>query len=168
MELQNINWNELNHAYGKAEDILEVLQEISSYPEPKQEDDDPYYYLWSALCHQGDVYSASYAAVPYLVNLIEKSPTQSPYDLFLLPISIEIARANGSGPDIDETLKENYFAALKQLPILAANIKTNDEVYIRVLSATFAISSGHTSLAESILELWPEVLEDLNKWLLER
>ena len=56
------DWALLKHAYGEAEDIPDLLAALS--PDPKAPVWDP---LWSRLCHQGTVYSASFAALPVLL-----------------------------------------------------------------------------------------------------
>lgn len=57
------NWARLSHAYGSAEDLPSLLGLIESAPTPERWND-----LWSALCHQGSVYSASFAALPWLTR----------------------------------------------------------------------------------------------------
>ncbi|MFC8175692.1 hypothetical protein [Streptomyces sp. NPDC057325] len=58
------DWAQLSHAYGSAEDIPVLLDQIASEPSPERWND-----LWSALCHQGSVYSASFAALPWLADV---------------------------------------------------------------------------------------------------
>ncbi|MDX3852102.1 hypothetical protein [Streptomyces sp. AK02-01A] len=60
------DWQKLSHAYGSAEDIPALLARIASEPESKHWNG-----LWSALCHQGSVYSASFAALPWLAGMAE-------------------------------------------------------------------------------------------------
>ncbi|MER5618550.1 hypothetical protein [Streptomyces sp. NPDC002215] len=60
------DWPQLSHAYGSAEDIPALLARIASEPKPELWND-----LWSALCHQGSVYSASFAALPWLADMAE-------------------------------------------------------------------------------------------------
>ncbi|MER5311074.1 hypothetical protein ABT034_25165 [Streptomyces sp. NPDC002773] len=60
------DWPRLTHAYGSAEDIPTLLARIASEPESGLWND-----LWSALCHQGSVYSASFAALPWLADMAE-------------------------------------------------------------------------------------------------
>ncbi|MFF9345991.1 hypothetical protein [Streptomyces sp. NPDC014734] len=60
------DWPQLSHAYGSAEDIPALLALIASEPEPELWND-----LWSALCHQGTVYPASFAALPWLADMAE-------------------------------------------------------------------------------------------------
>ncbi|WP_328907567.1 hypothetical protein OG230_33820 [Streptomyces sp. NBC_00234] len=58
------DWSQLSHAYGSAEDIPALLDRIASDPAPELWND-----LWSALCHQGSVYPASFAALPWLADV---------------------------------------------------------------------------------------------------
>ncbi|CAM5533959.1 hypothetical protein [Streptomyces narbonensis] len=60
------DWPQLSHAYGSAEDIPALLARTASDPEPELWND-----LWSALCHQGSVYSASFAALPWLADVAD-------------------------------------------------------------------------------------------------
>ncbi|MFG3000803.1 hypothetical protein [Streptomyces sp. NPDC048340] len=62
MDLRMTDWSQLGHAYGSAEGIPALLDRIASEPNAELWND-----LWSALCHQGSVYSASFAALPWLV-----------------------------------------------------------------------------------------------------
>lgn len=56
-----IDWGKLSHAYGAADDVPELLARMS--PDASDEVWDE---LVSRLCHQGTVYSASFAALPGL------------------------------------------------------------------------------------------------------
>ena len=40
------------------------MRELAAFPPHDSYDAEPYGTLWSALCHQGTVYPASYAALP--------------------------------------------------------------------------------------------------------
>ncbi|WP_432059657.1 hypothetical protein [Streptomyces sp. S1] len=57
------DWSRLSHAYGSAEDIPALLARVEAEPAPEAWTD-----LWSALCHQGSVYPASFAALPRLAG----------------------------------------------------------------------------------------------------
>jgi hypothetical protein len=56
-------------------DIPPRLRQLRTFPSARDYQSQPYFSLWSALCHQGDVYTASYAAVPYLVDAVLASPS---------------------------------------------------------------------------------------------
>lgn len=58
------DWSRLHHAYGTAEDVPGLLDAVGPDAQDPGWDD-----LWSRLCHQGSVYSASYAALPALTEM---------------------------------------------------------------------------------------------------
>jgi hypothetical protein len=66
------DWSVLKHAYGSAEEIPLLLEQLSANAE-----DEVWNKLWSCLCHQGTVYSASFAALPVLAEYAESC---SPWD----------------------------------------------------------------------------------------
>jgi hypothetical protein len=59
------DWSQLTHAYGPADDIPGLFARLDGGPE----DEKVWHDLWSALCHQGTVYSASFAALPLLADI---------------------------------------------------------------------------------------------------
>jgi hypothetical protein len=63
------DWTSLRHAYGDASDVPGLLGQV--VPDPKAEVWDA---LWSRLCHQGSVYSASFAALPFLLEHARQWP----------------------------------------------------------------------------------------------
>lgn len=166
--MESINWNELDHAFGEASDIPDLLKRLESYPSCEKYDEEPFYTLWSSLCHQGDVYSASYAAVPYIVSIIENAPDKVNYNYFLLPLCIEIARKKGCGPEIEEELKDAYLDSIQKMGNLVCKLPSADENMSNVLSAVTALSFGNVTLAETIIELTPDTLEEFQEWRYNR
>ena len=60
LPLDSPRWSRLTHAYGSASDVPHWLTQLSSLPTSEGQNE-PWYSIWSALAHQGDVYEASYA-----------------------------------------------------------------------------------------------------------
>jgi hypothetical protein len=116
LALNSPHWSELSHAYGSASDIPDLLISLRKFPPDEGQEAEPYFSLWSALCHQGDVYTASFAAVPHLVAAVQECPERAPWTVLLLVASIEIARVDGCGPAIPSNLETPYRAALLQVP----------------------------------------------------
>jgi hypothetical protein len=48
--------------------------------------------------HQGDVYPASFAAVPHVVSALASAPTRAGFDYFLFPACVEVARVKSPYP----------------------------------------------------------------------
>ncbi|ROU07053.1 hypothetical protein [Lysobacter enzymogenes] len=58
-----IEWSELQDAYGPADEVPTLLAALD--PDPAAQ---VWTELWSRICHQGTVYSASYPALPWLLD----------------------------------------------------------------------------------------------------
>lgn len=92
-------WGKLNHAYGPAEDVPDLLEELSAKESlVGSADEEPMFRLWSSLYHQGAVYSGSYAAFPHLVRIAESKDLHSRGEI------LQLAAAIASGHDDPERL----------------------------------------------------------------
>ncbi|MGW4204483.1 HEAT repeat domain-containing protein [Streptomyces sp. NPDC004726] len=65
-ELDGVRWAGLEHAYGDAEDIPDMLRGLAGDGEQSSEALDE---LWGSVIHQGTVYGATVEAVPFLARL---------------------------------------------------------------------------------------------------
>ena len=157
ISLNQKEWFALKDAYGRAENIPAYLSAVKADPSPKDAyDEDPWFSLWSALCHQGDVYSASFAAVPHLLRIAKTARWPFAWDLIGLPVSIEVARIR-KGIQISPDLEGDYRASLKQIPgIVFQNVESAwDHVFTQTATAALALCQGQVDLAEAIMELGP-------------
>jgi hypothetical protein len=162
LPLDSPKWSQLKHAYGAASDIPDMLRQLETFPPHDGYEAPPYFMLWSSLCHQDDVYTASYAAVPHIIRVLASAPARAHWDFFGLPTCIEIARASGRGPEIPSELCDAYFAALHQMPALAGAAAGAqwDEGHCRAVAAAIAAAKGQPTLARAILELDPDTIRD--------
>jgi len=113
LSLEESKWAELSDAYGPASKIPVLLKRAMQSPEPHGDyKDEPWFSLWSALCHQGTVYTASYAAVPHLINFALSAKHPIALDFVELPRAIEESRMNGNGPEVPEELQKDYFTTV--------------------------------------------------------
>lgn len=107
------DWSTLRHAYGSAEDVPALLATAkrSGGDEGTAWDD-----LWSRLCHQGTVYSASYAALPALAAMAAHHPPAGYVASLHLAAAIV---ASDDGPHDRSTLRryENELSALRDLAV---------------------------------------------------
>lgn len=170
MRLDDPKWRTLQHAYGDASDIPDLLRQLAVFPTRDDYTTEPYFSLWSALCHQGDVYSASYAAVPEIVRLMDASPDRVHWSVLLLVTSIEIARNKGGASQLPADLADDYRSALTRIPSIVAAMggQTWDELLARAAAAAIVAAKGHASLAEAILELEPAVVPKFMHWIIEQ
>jgi len=72
--LDAIDWSLLTHAYGEATDVPGLLRALLSL-DPKVREA-TVYELFGNICHQGTVYLASAAAVPFLYELLSAPNVQ--------------------------------------------------------------------------------------------
>ncbi len=147
-------WRQLGHAYGSAENIPALLSRLAEYPDESDYRSEPWFSLWSALCHQDDVYSASYAAVPHIVRFVERHPERATMSYFVMPTAIEIDRAASRGPMLPPELEQEYFESLKRLGRIAAEQLKGaaDELKIRYLRGAVAIGQGDVASASRIID----------------
>ena len=167
LDLDSPDWSELQHAYGTAEDIPSLLRDLERFPPDVAHDNGTWHTLWSSLCHQSDIYSASFAAVPHIVRLAVASPDRISASYILLPTCIEASRLSCSSTPVPVNLAESYFRAIGALPsIVAACFDRDwDDDFARTATAALCAAKGHGSLAYAILDLSEDVLEEFNNWV---
>ena len=168
LDLDSPRWAQLSHAYGPATDIPPLLRQLESLPS-SENDAEPWFTIWSALAHQGDVYSASFAAVPHIVRYLGHAPTTADFSYFHFPTWVEICRRQ-RGVAVPADLVGAYQNALSALPrlVAAAADRPWDGTMLSCALGAIAASKGYPSVAEAALEINTEVAEDFLKWHLGR
>jgi len=168
LALKSNRWSELHHAYGAASDIPALLSQLSTLPGAKGEAE-PWFSLWSALAHQGDVFDASFAAVPHVVCAAATNPLQVDAVYFQFPAWVEICRKKQE-LDVPSELAVAYFDALAKLPSLvaAASAREWDADFLQCALSAIAAAKGQPLVAEAVQELSPEVAGEFMEWFFER
>ncbi|WP_367325435.1 hypothetical protein [Streptomyces sp. HUAS ZL42] len=100
--MTTIDWRELTHAYGSAEDIPGLFARLGG-----TDDDAVWQDLWSALCHQGSVYDASWAALPVLADIALGRAPGGPADAVMLAGAITV--------DADDPRRDRYTREIEAL-----------------------------------------------------
>lgn len=169
LSLDDLRWTTLEHAYGSAVDIPPLLKKLITDLPSSADDQEPWFSLWSALAHQGDVYSASFAAVPHVINALASAPLKADFSYFQFPAWVEICRKKKSVA-IPNDLESAYLESLARLPSLvaAAAPRQWDEDFLLCALSAIAAAKGQTGVAEAVLELSPEVAEEFMEWFFER
>ena len=167
LSLDSPQWSDLEHAYGAASDIPSLLKKIADFS-PASGNEGPWFSLWSALAHQGDVYSASFAAVPHVILILASAPLKADATFFQFPAWVEICRVRNN-VEIPDALAPAYFEALAMLPALAAAAATKpwDPDFLQAVLSAIAVAKGQTAVAEAAQELSPEVAGEFMKWFFE-
>jgi hypothetical protein len=77
--IDSINWASLRHAYGSAEDVPDLLRALASADKEKRKD--AVYELFGNIWHQGTVYPATAAAIPFLYELLNSPHVPAKSDI---------------------------------------------------------------------------------------
>jgi hypothetical protein len=154
LPLRDARWAQLRHAYGPASDIPDYLTQARSDFTLGTNSESAWFKLWSALCHQDDVYTASYAAVPHLVAIARARAVGGQYEPITLGGSIELARLEGRGPPLPDDLAEPYQAAVAELRILAqdASAQAGDPDARRAFAGSLAALRGDVAAARAAFD----------------
>jgi hypothetical protein len=168
LSLDSPRWAELQHAYGAASDTPGLLRQLSTLP-PCDLEKEPWAMLWSSLAHQGDVYPASFAAVPHVISAIESDPLKADSSYFQFPAWIECCRLR-KNVSIPDDLALAYRRALSQLPQLVADASKRpwEEGFIQCALGAVAAAKGNAAIAEAVMELDSEIAEQFLEWFHDR
>jgi hypothetical protein len=155
LDLESSRWKELTHAYGSAENVPALLRQLETAPAQSAYTDEPWYTLWSSLCHQGDVYTATYAAIPHVIAIAACDSGRRRIDLLSFVITCEAFRHKRGTPAIPADLERDYVGSLNDLHKLVLESIERDlnSDEFRVLLAGIALSKGHARLANVLLSL---------------
>jgi hypothetical protein len=154
LPLDDQRWKTLSHAYGPATDIPALLGRAAHDMRPGHKPGSTWFDLWSALCHQGDTYTASYAAAPHLIALAPAHLQHNRYDPLFLTACIELARLEGRGPAIPEDLGDGYRAAIEHGRALASAYVSRawDHDASVAIEASAAAMAGDKQRARELLD----------------
>jgi hypothetical protein len=140
LDLAVTEWASLRDAYGSAEHVPVLLAAAAAAG--TYEDDDSWDDLWGRLCHQGTVYSASYAALPALAQMsLRHEPGGYIAALHLAAAII----ASNDGPEDRALVRRRYEHELADLRAVAArNLQhaKGDTVFVYGLQVLMAFEDG--------------------------
>ena len=145
------DWSKLRHAYGPADDIPGLFAQA----EPDQRS--PVWgELWSRLCHQGTVYSASFAALPMLTQIAGRWPSAQrtmPLTLAGHIVASVDQRDGDVDPYVSYPLEIARLRALTEETLQRADLGDDAGTYVYLLQALLAFER---------VEVWSQHLDGLN------
>jgi hypothetical protein len=158
--LDSSRWSELLDAYGAATDIPRLLRELPQAAVGDDYQTEPWHSIWSALCHQGDVYPASFAAVPHVVAAAEGRAVADRLQYLLVVGCVESYRHRPRAPAMPEDLGAAYDVAVKRAAALVVDALQQEwpEASYRALLGSLAALQGHAALGAAIMDLEPELI----------
>jgi hypothetical protein len=111
LSLNAKRWNDLRDAYGSGAGIPALLIRLGSHPSSSVWDE-----IWSRLCHQSTINTATIAAVPHIVAMARSLPVGARTDF--LHFVGSVAAAEDQSCILDE-LRPDYTAAVAEASDLA-------------------------------------------------
>ena len=129
----------MRDAYGSAEHVPALLATAAA---AGADDGGPWDELWGRLCHQGSVYSASYAALPTLAQMSAQHDPSGYVAALHLAASII---ASNDGPEEKAIVRQRYAHELADLRTVATrNLRhaTGDTDFVYGLQALMAFEDG--------------------------
>lgn len=122
ISLGSASWSLMSCTRGPATRVPELLRAIYAYPhvcERHSVQDEVWTDLWDLLCHQGTISSASFAAVPHLIEAaLSAVPGVLNFSIVALPVEIERSRVQGNkfaGTQPPAEIDPDYFDAVFRL-----------------------------------------------------
>nr|WP_246748589.1 hypothetical protein [Rhizobium setariae] len=99
--------------------------------------------LWNNLHHQGDVGTASYAAVPEIVRIAVELDFRD-WNAYALVATIDECRLDDGNPELSPSAGMPYFAALTKLAEKGASeiLASDDALLTRSILAVLAFAKG--------------------------
>jgi hypothetical protein len=132
-------WAALRHAYGTAEDVPGLL---AAAEESRTDFGPTWDEVWSRLCHQGTVYTASYAALPVLTAIAERHAPAGYVAALDLASGIV---ASTDGPRDPAEVRTEWAVAIDRLHDLAEHnlpLAADDTEFVYGLQALLAFEDG--------------------------
>lgn len=128
----------------------------------KRETAETWHELWEELHHQGDVGEASYASVPYLVDICRQS-SEIDWNPYAIVATIELARTEEKNPPLPQFLEGSYFRSLQELAQIGAGqiLKANDLETVRAILSVIALAKGARAHAGFLINYSDDELLEL-------
>lgn len=137
----SVNWPSLRQAYGSAEKIPLLL----SNHEWKE--------LWDSLCHQGTIYSASLAAIPYLLEISSSNQQKDRAEALRLMSAILVSTEWSGLPAATPEVVSQYHSSFSKVgdTLLSAIHDFSDDQDIYIFLAAIAAINGKAKIGYNLL-----------------
>ena len=145
LEIDDPRWAELIGGYRVPYDPRPALASLESG------DSEAWKLLWDELHHQGDVDTASYAAVPHIVRIYQARCAPD-WNAYALVGSIELARGRDN-PDVPFWLEPGYSQALRSLARTGSRElwESDERELVQCVLALIALVRGHRLAGQLLL-----------------
>ncbi len=137
--IDEIPWHDLNHAYGPADDVPDLLRMLLADDQSVR--DDAWERLFGNIWHQGDIYEASAYAVPFLLRMLSYDGPPEKEEL------LNLLSALADGHSMLEGQLQSEADRTRWREILA---KQGRDLESELIKARKAVEAMNNALAEGI------------------
>lgn len=155
LPIESPRWGDLAQAFGSAEDVPRLLSALGEMDEPARRE--LWLGLWATLWRDGQVFSASFAALPHLVTFAGRVSAAERARALHLVGAIAVGRERPDAPPMPPDLAAAYDEGIARIPALiaAAMGEPWDADTTQVLAGVLAIAKGHRGFGNAVLALEP-------------
>lgn len=154
LRLDDPRWKELRTAYGSGADVPEKLSRLVERPSFQDlRLADPDDLLYGFLCHQGTVYTATFAALPHLIERAALLGPRERLELLIFAGFVEEGRNRNDAAAVPEFLSRAYIEAIKAAASIAWQDLAEpwDEWSFRYLVGAYAALRGFRRIGSAIM-----------------
>ncbi len=192
--LDKIDWENLEHAYGSASDVPQLIRDLASDDADKR--DQALYELYGNIFHQGTRYQATPYAIPFIFELIREPSIPDRADLIKFTVDLALGYPEAylpKGPNVDdwaidadqlreeaksENLEEvdddwlkhidsfidSYKASLKEVPTYYKSLDSTDPD--TKLMSVFALAWFREEAKNSVIKVRNLIKKEMNNNLI--
>jgi hypothetical protein len=149
--LDDINWQRLEHAYGQASDVPELIRNLTSpAPDIREQAQER---LRSTIWHQGTVYEATAYAIPFLIELLEH-PEVPGRDHILFDLALlEEGSSRDDAPEARDWVEQQiHDAVARGLPLYLSFLRESDPEVRRYVPFVLDVLPECAPAISSVLE----------------
>ena len=154
LSLESTRWERLTQAYGSAEDVPRLLEALACIGSESAREE-VWFALWRTLYRPGEVFTASYAAVPHLLEISSGFGLRERAQGVHLVTRIEVTRREPASAPMPDDLVADYASAVDCLPeFVAASTGESWPADVgQIFAAAMLAGKRQPDLARGVLEL---------------
>ena len=154
LSLESPRWASLTQSYGTAEDVPRLLEALACVGSPEARAE-VWFALWRTLHRPEEAYTASYAAVPHLLDIGRALSARECAEAVHLVTRIELSRREPGSASMPVDLVAAYGAAVDSLPAIVATMHVEPWTTetAQIFAAALLAGKRQPDLARDVLEL---------------
>jgi hypothetical protein len=159
LSIEDLRWTALAGGYKALFDPRPLLARLAT----EQDTSKTWKELWEELHHQGDVGEASYAAVPFIVEIHRMRGVVN-WNTYAIVAIIELARTAGDNPEVPKWFEQDYFHAVLELAGIGTCeiLKSEDMDTSRAILSVLAIARNLRNHGKLLMDYSEDDLSNID------